>query len=52
MLIQLRFEFALYISSEGADTLVIEFADPNIFITEKGIQIPEEHRRLTRNLMR
>ena len=51
-MIQLNFEFALYISSEGADTLVIEFADPNIFISEKGIKIIDEHRRITRKLMR
>ena len=37
MTIQLLFETALYVSFEEPDTLVIEFADPDIFITEKGI---------------
>ena len=48
----MSFEYALNISSEGADTLVIEFVDPDIFISDKGIKIPEEYRRLTRKLMR
>ena len=52
MVIQLLFETPLYVSLERADTLVIEFTDPDLFITQNGIQILPENRRLNRNLMR
>ena len=52
MRIQMTFEQALYVSFEATDTLVIEFADPDLFITDGGIQILPEHRRLVRPLMR
>ena len=52
MVIQLDFENATYISFEAADTLVIEFGDPDLFITGDGIQIRPEDRRIERKLMR
>ena len=50
MKLQLTFEFALHISFQEADTLVIEFADPDLFVTEHGIRILPEHRRLKKPL--
>ena len=52
MVIQLYFENAIYVSFEEPDILVIEFADPDIFISENGIQILPENRRLERKLMK
>ena len=52
MVIQLLFETALFVSFEAPDTLVIEFADPNLFITDKGIQILPENRKIERKLMK
>ena len=49
---QLNFEYATFISYEEADTLVVEFADPDLFISGNGIKMLPEHRRLTRPLMR
>ena len=46
MKLQLYFEFALHISYYKPDTLVVEFADPDLF------EILPEHRRVTRPLMR
>ena len=51
--LQLVFEEPLYISFEKEpDTLSVEFADKDLFITNEGIQIQDEHRVLTRSLMR
>lgn len=51
--LQLEFERPLYVSFEKEpDFLVVNFADPDLFITENGIQIPVQHRTLRRNLMR
>ena len=52
MKIQLHFETALFISFEAPDILVIEFADPDIFISEHGIQILPENRIIRRKLMK
>ena len=37
MVLQLEFEFAKYISFNKPDTLVIEFGDADLFITDNGI---------------
>lgn len=50
--IQLDFEQALYVSFEEADMLVVEFADPDLFLTDDGIRILPENRRLERPLMK
>ena len=52
MVLKLLFETALYVSYEEPDTLVVEFADPDIFISENGIRILPEDRKLTRKLMK
>ena len=52
MLLQIYFEFAKLISFNSPDTLVIEFADPDLFISEGGIQMLPKDRRMTRKLMR
>ena len=52
MAIKLLFETALYVSFEEPDTLVIEFADPDIFISENGIQMLPEDRKIERKLMK
>ena len=52
MIIQLLFETALYVSFEEPDTVVIEFADPDLFISEQGIQILPEYRKIERKLMK
>ena len=51
--IQMIFENPLYISYEvEPDTLVITFADPDLFISTDGIQIKDEYRVLKRKLQR
>ena len=53
MKIQLTFEDPIYISHEKEpDTLVITFADEDLFISETGIKIEPEHRTLTRPIVR
>lgn len=52
MTLKLFFDDALYISFEKADTLVIVFADEELFISEDGIKISEESRILKRKLVR
>ena len=43
----------MYISFEKEpDILVLRFADENLFVTDKGIQILPEQRTLTRKLMK
>ena len=51
MLLQIYFEFAKHISFNSPDTLVVEFADPDLFISDGGIQMLPDHRRMTRELM-
>ena len=51
--IQLFFEEPLYISFESeADTVVVNFADEELFISEDGIKILPEDRVLRRKLPR
>ena len=51
--IDLGFLKPLYISFEKEpDTLIVEFADEDLFITDKGIKIQEKHRILSRKLAR
>ena len=52
MAIQLLFETALFVSFEAPDILVIEFADPDLFVTERGIQILPENRKIEKKLMK
>ena len=52
MTFKLLFAEPLWISYENADTLVIDFADDELFITPEGIKIPEERRILRRKIMR
>ena len=52
MVIQLRFETAIFVSFEEPDKIVIEFADPDLFISENGIQILPEYRKIERKLMK
>lgn len=52
MEIKLVFEKPLLISYEEPDHVVLTFVDEELFISRKGIKIPEEHRKLKRKLMR
>ena len=52
MALTLDFEHAKLISFNKADILVIEFGDPDLFLTADGIQIKPEDRRIERELMR
>ena len=51
MLIKLNFDYPLNVSFEAADTLIIKLADPDLFISTDGIQIPEKNRLIQRELM-
>ena len=52
MMIQLTFDDPLLISYEKADILLINCADPKIFISKEGNSISPERRLLRRELMR
>ena len=42
--LQLYFTSPLYVSYEVPDLIRIDFADADLFISESGVKIPEEHR--------
>lgn len=52
MLIELKFKYPLWISYYQHDTIRVDFADADLFISKKGMRIAEENRILERELMR
>lgn len=50
--IQLDFDEPLNISFEAPDLIEINFADPELFISDNGIKIPQDRRKISRELTR